>query len=280
MVTSAPAVPAALQVELDLFRGPLHTLLDLIERHELPIARVSLVEVTDGYLALVRGAPMLDLDTTAEFLHIASRLLLLKSQALLPQSSDAEPDDEGETEGDLEARLLTYRRYRDAATRLAARQEAGLRLFGRRAMTPPAGASPLARFQHVTEGTATASRATAGATLPPARVDPRRLLKAARRAVDRVVARERAVAAAPAPLIAFAQVLQRVVERLRGQRRTHLHDVVAEAPDVITAITMFLAVLELVRRRQLLLHQHRTFGPIELISIGAESDGSDRVEGE
>ncbi len=280
MVTPAPTAPAALQVELDLFRGPLHTLLDLIERHELPIARVSLVEVADGYLALVRGAPMLDLDTTAEFLYVASRLLLLKSQALLLQAPDAEPDDEGETEEDLAARLLTYRRYRDAAILLAARQEAGLRLFGRRAMTLPAGASPLARFQHVTEGTTTLSGAMAGAALPPVRVDPRRLLKVAQRAVDRVVARERAAAAAPAPLIAFAQVLQRVVERLRGQRRTHLHDMVAEAPDVITAITMFLAVLELVRQRRLLLRQQGTFGPIELVGIGAWSDGSDRVEEE
>ncbi len=43
----------ALQVELDLFRGPLHTLLDLIERRELPVTRVSLVEVAYQFLAVL-----------------------------------------------------------------------------------------------------------------------------------------------------------------------------------------------------------------------------------
>src|SRR5690348_8948607 len=112
-----------LQVELDLFRGPLHTLLDLVERRELPVTGVSLVAVTDQYLALAREMRALDLDLTAEFLHVAARLLLLKSIALLPRQGDDEPLDEGDPDEDLEARLLTYRRFRDAALTLGARYE-------------------------------------------------------------------------------------------------------------------------------------------------------------
>jgi len=236
-----PASSATLRVELDLFRGPLHTLLELIERHELPVTRVSLVAVTDQFLALVQAAPVLDLDLTAEFLHVAARLLLLKSQALLPRATDEEPRDEDnvDTEADLEERLLLYRRFRDVASALAARQESGLRLFGR--VVPPHAALDA-----------------------PVRLDPRRLRRVAARAFARIVAAERAKVGAPAPLVSFALVLQAVVERLRGRRQARFSDIVAEAPDVITAITMFLAVLELIRSRQVVLHQQGTFGPINL----------------
>src|ERR687885_649956 len=97
---------ASWQVELDLFRGPLHTLLDLIERRELPVTRISLVQVADQFLALVHRSTALDLDLTAEFLHVAARLLWLKSLALLPHADD-EPRDEEDAEEDLEARRPT-----------------------------------------------------------------------------------------------------------------------------------------------------------------------------
>jgi segregation and condensation protein A len=245
---------AAWQVELDLFRGPLHTLLDLIERRELPVTRISLVQVADQFLALVHRSAALDLDLTAEFLHVAARLLWLKSLALLPHAEDEPRDEhEAEAEEDLEARLLAYRRFRDAAHLLAARQEAGMRMFGcaARADVPVVG---------------------------PARVevDPRRLRRAAQRAMERAAAQQHARAAAPSPLIPFTEVLHAVVARLRTRRHTRFRDLVAEAEDLIVAITMFLAVLELVRRRRLSMRQQEAFGAIELIveeSPDAESGG-------
>lgn len=267
-------------VDLDLFRGPLHTLLTLIEKHELSIARISLVEVADQYLALVRGSGALDLDTAAEFLHVASRLLLLKSQALLPRPPrDEDASGDGTIdEDDLELRLLTYRRYRDAAGVLAARQDAGLRLFGRtRAMV---GATPLSvvamSAAEVPVGTAAPQdeRRLSPVRLPIA-IDPRRLLRAARRAYTRVAARDDAAAGAPSALISFALVLSRVVETLRDRRSAQWREVVGETDDAITAITMFLVVLELVRRQRLTLRQDEPFGPIELtptttLALGTE----------
>ena len=62
------------------------------------------------------------------------------------------------------------------------------------------------------------------------------------------------------------------MERLRLRRQRGFHDLVAEAGDVIVAITMFLAVLELVRQRRLSLRQQETFGPIELRMEGGPGD--------
>src|SRR5439155_22168386 len=232
---------ASWQVELDLFRGPLPTVLDLIERPELPVTRISLVQVADQFLALVHRSAALDLDLTAEFLHVAARLLWLKSLALLPHA-DEEPREEEDAEEDLEARLLAYRRFRDAAHLLAARHEAGTRMFGRVA---PADV-PVVR---------------------PARVEvePPRLHRAAQRAIERAAAHRQAQAAAPSPLIPFTEVLHAVLARLRARRHTRFRDLVAEADDLIVAITMFLAVLELVRRRRLSMRQQEAFGAIELI---------------
>lgn len=236
----------ALQVELDLFRGPLHTLLDLIERRELPVTRVSLVEVADQFLAVVRDAPSLDLDLTAEFLYVATRLLLLKSQALLPQTPSDEPREAGDDEDDLEERLLTYRRFRDAARLLAERQEAGLRSFGHPASSAAVPA------------------------LPPGMVDldASRLQRLARRAMARLRDRELAAAAAPGPLVPFNEILDIVLAHLRARPRTSFRALAAEATDVIAAVTMFLAVLELVRRRHLTMRQQSNFGPIELVVEG------------
>lgn len=244
-----PVASATWQVELDLFRGPLHALLDLIERRELPVTRVSLVEVSDQFLALVRGSPTLDLDLTAEFLHVAARLLLLKSLALLPRAEDEEPGEARDAEEDLEARLLVYRRFRDAARALAARQESGVRMFGR----VPTSAAPLLRP-------------------PRIEVDPSRLRRAALRGMERVAATARARDAAPRPLVPFTDVLRAVVERLRARRHARFRDLTTEAGDMIVAITMFLAVLELVRQRRLAMRQHGTFGPIELTMMEGAGD--------
>ncbi len=249
-----PTLTSPLHVELDLFQGPLHTLLQLIERHELPVSRVSLVAVTDQYLALVHASPTLDLNLTAEFLHVAARLLLLKSLAVLPRATEDEPREEEE---DLEARLLVYRRFRDGARLLMDRQEQGLRMFGRSA---PAETRTLAPVS---------SGLVAGS------LDPRRLRRAARRMLARATERDVAVAAAPGPLISFAQVLQAVVGRLRGRERATFHDVAVDAGDTVTAITMFLVILELVRRQRLLMQQHGQFGPIilEHVTLEPATDG-------
>lgn len=233
------AAASPLRVDIDLFRGPLHTLLDLIERHELPVTRISLVEVTDQYLALVRESPALDLDLTAEFLHVAARLLLLKSVALLPQAVADDPGAEG-SDDDLETRLLAYRQFRDAARLLAIRQEAGLRMYGR---LPPAS---------------TPTRPTRVA------IDAARLNRAAMRVLDRAAERDRARSAAPRPLVAFNEILRSVVERLRKSRTMRFHDLVSEAGDAIVAITMFLVMLELVRERRLTMRQRKAFDAIEM----------------
>ena len=71
-------------VKTHTFEGPLHLLLDLIEKRKLLINDISLTSVADDFLSHIRELPELPLDETAEFISLAATLLLIKSRSLLP----------------------------------------------------------------------------------------------------------------------------------------------------------------------------------------------------
>ena len=119
---SAPAF----QLQLPVFEGPLDLLLHLIEREEMDITAVSLVQVTDQYLSHLRSGQQIDATALAEFIAIGARLLYLKSRALLPQPAVDEEEEE-ELGDDLVQRLREYRRYKEAAGTLREIEEMGLR---------------------------------------------------------------------------------------------------------------------------------------------------------
>jgi len=88
------AADAPYAVQLPVFEGPLDLLLELIERAELDITRVSLAQVTHQYLEYLRLVPAHDLADLAAFLVVAARLLQIKSEALLPRPPTREPGEE------------------------------------------------------------------------------------------------------------------------------------------------------------------------------------------
>jgi len=99
-------------VRLEQFEGPLHALLQLIEAEKLDISEISLAKVTDGYLNMLQENPELPPEELADFLVIASKLLLIKSRLLLPFLYPEDAVDEGQ---DLESQLRIYKAYLDAS---------------------------------------------------------------------------------------------------------------------------------------------------------------------
>lgn len=101
---------------LEHFEGPLDLLLSLIEREKLDITTVSLAQIADQYLEYLSTEKQVTLENLSAFLLVASRLLLIKSRALLPVLTFTE--EEEESVDDLEWRLRQYRLFRDAAVTL------------------------------------------------------------------------------------------------------------------------------------------------------------------
>lgn len=100
-----------MDVKLEKFSGPLDLLLQLIEEKRLEITDIALAEVTDQYLSYIEGAET-DMAQLADFLMVASKLLLIKSRALLPALA-LSGEEEGEIR-DFALQLREYQRYREA----------------------------------------------------------------------------------------------------------------------------------------------------------------------
>jgi segregation and condensation protein A len=112
----------------EIYAGPLDLLLNLIERAELDITKLALAQVTDQYLSYLHHLEVLDPANISSFLVIASKLLQIKSEALLPRQKERGPDEEDPGVA-LTNQLLTYRLYKQAAEWLAHRELAHLRTY-------------------------------------------------------------------------------------------------------------------------------------------------------
>lgn len=98
-------------------------LLELIEEEKMEITELSLSRVTDQYLEHIRGNKNIRLENLAEFLAVASRLILIKSRALLPLLRFSEEEEE-EIE-DLTHQLEEYKKFKEASLRLGKMAEMG-----------------------------------------------------------------------------------------------------------------------------------------------------------
>ncbi len=99
------------EAKLEKFEGPLDLLLQLIQGQKLNISEVSLAHVTDQYLQYLDQATDIDAVELADFLVVATKLLMIKSRALLPQLAE----EESESAQQLEAQLKLYKDYLDAS---------------------------------------------------------------------------------------------------------------------------------------------------------------------
>ena len=243
------------QVQVAQFDGPLALLLSLIEARQLDVLTVPLGGLADAYLDALASLETDRLANVSAFVAVASQLILIKSRAMLPRRPVLDPTalaDEGpDPEAELRARLLLYRAYRDAGQRLAEGALTRIGLFRREP-----GAARAA-------GLAGARPADA----PP--MDPARLAAA--------LSHLAAIVPPPPPP---PEVMQRTItltERatiiraaLRGVPSVVLQDLLAGVRDRVVIAVTFLAMLELMKRREIVVEQAEPWGPIVARATTAE----------
>lgn len=240
---------AAFSVQTGLFAGPLNALLNLIEERKLSISEVSLAEVTDAYLVYVEHLPELPLGETAQFILIASTLLLIKSRTLLPTVDLTE--EETESIAELERRLAHYSLIRDAARRL--KKQWGI--------TPLVFAKRQPAYLYV--GGREAAFSPGAATLETVRI-------AAYRLIHSLPKPEKFAEATVAPVLKLEEVILRLRSRLSNSLRAKWSELTKKAGKH-EMIVHFLAVLELVRSGSISATQERLFSDIllETEALGA-----------
>ena len=245
----------AAHVHLDAFDGPLAALLTLIEQRQLDVLEVPLGELAGAFLEALATLPDQHLPHISAFVTVAAQLILIKSRAMLPRASvpaAAASDDGADPEAELRARLLLYKRYRDAGVRLGTRADSNMALFHRE----PAIASTAAR----------------AAARPP---------REAPLAVSLLVAAlELSLRVAPAPppppsLMARSITLEdraRIIRAaLRDVPHLVLQELLADVDDRVVIAVTFMAMLEMVKGRELTVDQAEPWGPIHCRRL--RSDG-------
>ena len=246
-VTDDPRPDRAAHVQAGDFDGPLALLLSLIEHRQLDILSVSLGELAGSYLEAIAAIEGDQLPHISAFIAVASQLILIKSRALLPRNPDpvTAPDDGPDPEEALRLRLIEYRRYRDAALRLADLLAAGRGTFHR-------------------EASAAAASARSGAMAPPPKpMDPAVLSRALERWIQVVLPLDEppVVMVRTVTLVDRARVIR---EALRDAPAVVLQDLLAGITDRVVVAITFLAMLELVKGRELLVEQTEPWGPISV----------------
>ncbi|MGL4323236.1 MAG: segregation and condensation protein A [Beijerinckiaceae bacterium] len=121
----------ALVVDVDGFEGPLDLLLDLARRQKVDIARISILALAEQYIEFIEQARKMRLELAADYLVMAAWLAYLKSRLLLPEKPKADEPSAAELASDLAQRLKRLEAMREAAKKLAERDQLGLHFFAR-----------------------------------------------------------------------------------------------------------------------------------------------------
>lgn len=236
---TGPGDPFRLQ--LATFEGPLDLLLHLIERDELDVTAVSLLAVTEQYMAHLRSTDQINLAALADFIGVGARLLLLKSRALLPREDDGSPERDEDSEArELIDALREYRRYKEAAAFF--RERDGGHASYRRQATPPKVTLPTGLDSVTLDSLAELIREVL-ARLPE----------------DEPVAELRREP------VRLRDRMSSLVDTLERDGRTSFRRLVESATSRVVVIVDFLAVLELIKSRYLEARQAEAFGDIDLV---------------
>jgi segregation and condensation protein A len=238
---------ADLDLELDVFAGPFDLLIAVLLREEVDLMEVELAEVVVAYVEHLEREGELELEVATEFLVLIAALLELKSRLLLP-GADPELEELAPEEAveELLARLLEYRRYRDAGAMLSERFEAARGYLYRAAPLPP----PLRRVA-VEAATAVYDPERLGAALgdlltvpPPMDVSHIR------------------------PTVSLERRLRALRDALAGRASIDFDEQFGGEDRLTQAVTLF-ALLELYRKGEVTWRQSEPLGPIEIVRAEA-----------
>ncbi|MEU0956615.1 segregation/condensation protein A [Streptomyces niveus] len=250
-------------VRLANFEGPFDLLLQLISKHKMDVTEVALSKVTDEFMVHIRAmGPDWDLDQTTEFLVVAATLLDLKAARLLPS---AEVEDEGdlallEARDLLFARLLQYRAYKQIADIFSARLDAESRRYPRTVGLEPHHAALLPEVV-ISIGAEGFARLAVKAMQPKPKPQVY---------VDHI----------HAPLVSVQEQAGIVVALLRAAGEVSFLTLAEDAPDTLTVVARFLALLELYREKAVTLDQDEALGPLMVRWTGGDDEESPRVTDE
>ncbi|HPF95290.1 MAG: segregation/condensation protein A [Candidatus Magasanikbacteria bacterium] len=226
-------------VTLDQFEGPLDLLLQLVESEKLTITEISLVKVTEPFVTYIRqNQGVIPPEELADFLVIAAKLLYLKSKMMLPDLHDPELE-EGP---DLASQLKLYKAFSEASLVLSQRWNESKTLFGR-------------QFR---------AKKPAPAFLPPQQVDGDLLREYYLKALKRLEPVVKLPKAAIERVVTIEEKIATLKTRIHSMMRMSFQRFLADSHDRYEMVVSFLALLELIKQKEVTYEQSELFSEITL----------------
>jgi segregation and condensation protein A len=225
-------------IKIGEFEGPLDLLLNLIEKRKMHISQISLAQVADDYVNYLKNQASEDMEAMANFIMVASTLMLIKSLALLPGLQLSEEEKESVT--DLEDRLKRLQKVRLLSQHLKERFGQNF-IFGREEGS--ARVTVFSPTREITLAGILASIKNLVTNLPVKEVIPQAIIK---------------------KVISLEEVISDLAGRVERAIRLSFSDFVKGKKDKVNIIVSFLGMLELVKQGAINIEQRSHFADIEM----------------
>ena len=226
-------------IKLAMYEGPLDLLLDLIRKQEIDIYDIPIARITQQYLDYLHLLEELNIDVAGEFIFMAATLIHIKSRMLLPPDPNAPPEEQVDPREELVHRLLEHEQFKNAAQMLQSKR------MVEEAMWSHPG---IAEFVEAEDE-------------PGLAVSVFDLISTFREILER--AKKRPQIEIRREEMTVAQMVEHIKQVLRASSGpVSLEELIAGYLWRQALIVLFLALLELVRMRAILLRQKELFGPI------------------
>jgi segregation and condensation protein A len=230
---------AAPPVKLAMYEGPLDLLLDLIRKQQIDIYDIPIARITQQYLDYLHMLEELNIDVAGEFIFMAATLIHIKSRMLLPPDPNAPPEEEEDPRQELVHRLLEHEQFKNAAQMLQSKR------MVEEAMWSQPGIGEFVE----------------AADEPGLAVSVFDLISTFREILER--AKKRPQIEIRREEITVEQMIEHIKQVLHAKSRpVPLEELIVGYLWREALIALFLALLELVRIRAILLRQKELFGPI------------------
>ena len=240
------------KIQFKVFEGPMDLLLFLVKKQEVDIYEVNMTRLAAQFIEYVEMMKRLDLEQAGEFIVMASTLMYIKSRELLPvdeQVEDTEDDDAADPRWDLIRRLVEFKRFKDASDDLQRLEIEREKVYTRRPGSIPIDPLPM------------------GNRLEASIFD---LVGAVNELLRRVAEREGAKGEIVEDPWSVSEKIVTIRERLGQEGRLKFSGLFDGARSRGEVVATFLALLELVRLRQLMATQDNSFGEIEIVVAPVE----------
>ena len=235
------------RIDLEAYGGPMDLLLYLVKKNEVDLYDIPIATVLEQYLEHMKLLTHLDVDGVGEFLVLASTLMEIKSRMLLPHSEDADLlEDEEDPRTDLVRQLLDYKRFKEISEELDDRRKEQARRF-------PRGTSG----EFAADGDEEPQFSLGELTLWDLCAAYSKILQE----IEFNQSREVILDDTP-----VEEHMNRIIHRLRTSRKAEFRSLVPMNADRGTLIGVFVALLELVREKEIRVFQEADFGEI-MVSI-------------